>query len=644
MLTSMAVPTIHCSPPDSADTPVARSDDAPTPLPSTSRATPEPRSAYRKRERRRLVQEAFVEFDASEAKARDDLDIAGIDPLQETTSVNKKVQTKKWIPKCDTCQKKHNFRSVATQCHQTEKKRRTREPSSSEDFSDEESMEIDDSSDEDIDDDEDYILEDEGVCDEGSCPFDEMKSDDDEPFNKRRKYIVFESSLLLLLSICTSCSGRNRCFKNSIGTLLTVKTVCEKCGEKAEWRNQPCVRQLPILNILLSASILFTGSMPTKTLRLFSFLNIKCISIRTYFHHQSQYLHGVLHDVWNRAQAKLLGDIAGKELLLGGDARCDSMGHSAKFGSYSLMDLGSNKLLSVQLIQSNETNGSYHMELEGLKRCRNDVEGLSIKALVTDRHRQVAKWIRESWKVPHFYDCWHVVKGLSKKLESLSKRKGYEMVKEWIKGLTYHLYWCVMSSEPGDEETIRNKWMSTMDHLINRHDNCIDHGRLNKRWFKPGTDCYGELVKILTATYLLKDIVKMSSYGQTSGVECYHSLVNHFAPKMYKFSYLGMRSRILLAAMHYNENAGRPQAVTRTGDEQYNIVFPKAKKGGYTLKKVLVRATYEYADNCFEQLLKGIEKLPGSRNHDTTDEPPPLCSSFDKPDKKDAVNAYFSRF
>ena len=55
--------------------------------------------------------------------------------------------------------------------------------------------------------------------------------------------------------------------------------------------------------------------------------------------------------------------------------------------------------------------------------------------------------------------------------------------------------------------------------------------------------------------------------------------------------------RLKLAALHFNENANGPQAVTKEGDECYNIVFPKYKKGGYIVKKVLVKPTYskEYA-------------------------------------------------
>ena len=51
------------------------------------------------------------------------------------------------------------------------------------------------------------------------------------------------------------------------------------------------------------------------------------------------------------------------------------------------------------------------MELEGLRRAitRSKGDGLEIGTLVTDRHRQIAKWIRET--IPdtaHYFDIWHV--------------------------------------------------------------------------------------------------------------------------------------------------------------------------------------------------------------------------------------------
>lgn len=51
-------------------------------------------------------------------------------------------------------------------------------------------------------------------------------------------------------------------------------------------------------------------------------------------------------------------------MILGGDARCCSPGHTAKYGSYSLMDLQKSKIVDIQLVQSNEVKNSYAMEME----------------------------------------------------------------------------------------------------------------------------------------------------------------------------------------------------------------------------------------------------------------------------------------
>ena len=44
--------------------------------------------------------------------------------------------------------------------------------------------------------------------------------------------------------------------------------------------------------------------------------------------------------------------------------------------------------------------------------------------------------------------------------------------------------------------------------------------------------------------------------------------------------------------MHFNENFGRAQAVTKSGKERIQIVFPKQKHGEFTPKIVPVPKTY----------------------------------------------------
>ena len=47
-----------------------------------------------------------------------------------------------------------------------------------------------------------------------------------------------------------------------------------------------------------------------------------------------------------------------------------------------------------------------------------------------------------------------------------------------------------------------------------------------------------------------------------------------------------------MAALHFNENYCYKQAVTASGTEPIQIVYPKQKKGKYTPKPVPVAKTY----------------------------------------------------
>ena len=40
-------------------------------------------------------------------------------------------------------------------------------------------------------------------------------------------------------------------------------------------------------------------------------------------------------------------------------------------------------------------------------------QGLTVEVLVTDRHKQINKWLREDHSnITHYYDVWHVAKGM----------------------------------------------------------------------------------------------------------------------------------------------------------------------------------------------------------------------------------------
>ena len=50
--------------------------------------------------------------------------------------------------------------------------------------------------------------------------------------------------------------------------------------------------------------------------------------------------------------------------------------------------------------------------------------------------------------------------------------------------------------------------------------------------------------------------------------------------------------RLIIAAMHFNKNFGRAQAITKSGSERIRIFSPKQKQGEYTPKIVPVPHTF----------------------------------------------------
>jgi len=136
------------------------------------------------------------------------------------------------------------------------------------------------------------------------------------------------------------------------------------------------------------------------------------------------------------------------------------------------------------------------MELEGAKRCFNFLlPKIKISKFISDRHLGIAKWIRTSHPgVTHFFDIWHIVKSVTKKMIKASKEKGCEIISHWIKAVRNHIYWCATSTNEGFQQLILAKWQSFTRHVSNRHDKHpdplytkCDHDKLQPRqWLKEG--------------------------------------------------------------------------------------------------------------------------------------------------------------
>ncbi|KAM7290133.1 uncharacterized protein ISCGN_002899 [Ixodes scapularis] len=471
---------------------------------------------------------------------------------------------------------------------------------------------------------------------------------------KERKFIVFESCLDLLLGKCQVCAAPLiHVDKSVVGCSLQVYSIC-RSGHVNDWCSQPIIKRKPVGSILMAAAILFSGSCVKKTLRTLTSMGIVCFSYGTFFNIQKAFLLPSIEKVWNKHQNELFAAAAGRHLTIAADGRADSPGHSAKYGSYTMLDADDNKVIHVETVQSNETGGSYHMELEGLKRSLSifEAHSLIVAILVTDRHPQLNAWLgREHPDICHLFDCWHVGKGIKKKLAAAAKSRHLEELGSWTRAVVNHLYWCAGSSVD-NQDLILPKWKSLVAHVVGVHTHAdplfpeCEHEELEKKWLAEGSPAHQKLEEIVLSTHLLRDIPRLSTSAQTFATECFHSTLLQFAPKQVHFSFRSMKARTYLAALHYNENAGRPQAVTKKGEKMWVIKYPKAKKGP-TVAKRKTDCTYEYVGELMAVVLHLCSTLPSYKAAAALcnqDAPPFLSSAYQHGDKQALVQQHCSRF
>lgn len=454
-------------------------------------------------------------------------------------------------------------------------------------------------------------------CDVTWEPSDDEDDDDDSDDDQMewegsqsqitgRKFIVSESCLDKLLNKCSICNKPVVVNKTVKGCLLVCSRICDNCNETQTWESQPTICGLAEGHLDLSAAIMFSGSATAKFLRALRFAGISCFNDSTFYNIQKHYLSPSVEHVWKEHQTQLTSEIRDKGLpiVIGGDGRCCSPGHTAKYGTYSVMDLNSGKILDIQLVQSNEVKNSHAMELEGLQRSLTFLRhecGLQVSHLVTDRHSSVKKYMREQQPdIIHWFDVWHVAKGIYKKLEAAGKKKGCEKVKAWSRSVSNHLYWCVASSD-GDGEMVKQKWLSMLNHVANIHEGHGDkfprceHGDLEDRlWMKKGFKPHAELSKVVENKLLLTDIQKLSPAQQTSDLEAFHKVMCSWAPKSVHYMHTYMESRSKVSALHFNENAKRDVKKTKHGVEQYSVSYPKGRKGEPVVKDVKTEQTFGY--------------------------------------------------
>ncbi|KAJ8050070.1 hypothetical protein HOLleu_03121 [Holothuria leucospilota] len=214
-----------------------------------------------------------------------------------------------------------------------------------------------------------------------------------------KKFIVFESALDQLFDRikCEFCdSSVIGIKKHSVGSGLLVTLSCID-GQVLKWASQPVEGKMPLGNLLCAAATMFSGLTYQRLKSFASFLNLAFFSAPVYNQIQRNFLIPEVNSFWSAHQNDIIESLQGVPVDLAGDGRCDSPGYNAKYCSYSLMDVNSEKIVDLELVQCSETGSSVRMEAEAFqrsfKRVPDDLK-LNVARFASDRHTSIRKICR----------------------------------------------------------------------------------------------------------------------------------------------------------------------------------------------------------------------------------------------------------
>ena len=134
------------------------------------------------------------------------------------------------------------------------------------------------------------------------------------------------------------------------------------------WRSQPEINKVKAGNILLFVAILYSGNTFQRITEMFQMINVIHLSSSRFYEIQKQYLFPALNTTYKTFRKTLIeSNIASTVNHFSGDGRCDSPGYSAKYGTYSMMNTSSNKVIDFHVVHVLIAGNSSLMEKTGLQ-------------------------------------------------------------------------------------------------------------------------------------------------------------------------------------------------------------------------------------------------------------------------------------
>lgn len=459
-------------------------------------------------------------------------------------------------------------------------------------------------------------------------------SGDEVDVVQEKKSICYESSLKKLahLRIPTVCQKKNCDGKISIsfryvGSAVQLVWICTGGHTVYTWNSQPKIKRMFSGNLLMSAVILISGNNFQKISLMAKFLNLGMISSTTHHRIQRLFTAPVINSSYQQMMMAILQRHRGKEIIIAGDGRNDSPGHSAMYCTYSFMEYETKDIISSVIIDKRMTQlNSTAMEKEGFIRAlqyllENDID---VKEVCTDAHPQITALLRERYpQICHSYDTWHGAKNIGKKINAVASENRNKMLRPWASDIINHFWYCSRKAE-GSEMALIARWRGILHHTTNVHEwvsgdgagpaacehDPIDQEEHEDKWLEPGSDAHSALGKLVLDTRLLHKMKFFVNFRHTGELESFHEQILMYAAKRFAYVFPMYRARNQLAVLDYQHHKDRQAVATKEGETRYVRKYSKRSKN-WTAVAVKERKNYNYIPGLLSEVVRALKEHQG---------------------------------
>ncbi|XP_033728705.1 uncharacterized protein LOC117317856 [Pecten maximus] len=406
-----------------------------------------------------------------------------------------------------------------------------------------------------------------------------------------------------------------------VGSALYLKWVCDAGHMAYRWCSQAVMyRRLHAGDLLISSATLLSGNNFTKLALFAKFLKMTFPSAATFNRVQTSYLVPTISEFWDKEQERVNAEFRGKDVVILGDGRMDSPGHSAQYCTYTAMENETKQIINVVTLDKREADRkSGNMEKLGFQKTMEELSGKGVKVVeaVTDAHTQIGAVMKKNYpNVKHSHDIWHAAKNLGKKLTAECQTKDCRPLKQWIHDVVNH-FWHVCQNASTYSEFV-GMWAGVLHHVVGEHSWGIpytddgvaecSHGPLSDveavgKSLEKGSTAHNTLRKVVLYKPFLNKIHYFLNFRSTAELENYHQLILMYAAKRFAYTPPVYKARTILAALDYNFHIDRETKKNADGSVRYHRTYNK-KSARWSAVPYKVEKKYSYISDLISAVVE----------------------------------------